>query len=63
MEFQFNDLHYNQLPIDDAISHVCFPPIIWTHHQDLKCYSQILYGGSAENFRFWLFCIDLAGNW
>ncbi len=27
----------------------------------LKCYVyfQILYGLSAENFRFWLFCIDL----
>ncbi len=21
------------------------------------CYSQILCGGSAENFRFWLFCV------
>ena len=29
----------------------------------LKCYSQILCGGSAKNFRFWLFCIDLVANW
>ncbi len=28
----------------------------------LKCYSQILYGGSAKNFRFCLFCIDLVAN-
>ncbi len=25
----------------------------------LKCYSQILCGGSAKHFRFQLFCIDL----
>ena len=31
--------------------------------KQLKCYSQILCGGFAENFRFWLFCIDLVGNW
>ena len=30
---------------------------------ELKCYSQILRGGSAENFKFWLFCIDLVANW
>ena len=29
----------------------------------LKCYSQILWGGSAENFKFCLFCIDLVANW
>ena len=29
----------------------------------LKCYSQILCGGSAEKFRFWLFYIDLVANW
>ncbi len=29
----------------------------------LKCYSQILCGGSAEIFRFWLFCTDLVANW
>ncbi len=28
----------------------------------LKCYSQILCGGSSENSRFWLFCIDLVAN-
>ncbi len=28
----------------------------------LKCYSQILCGGSTKNFRFWLFCIDLVAN-
>ena len=28
-----------------------------------KCYSQILYGGSAKSFiRFWLFCIDSVAN-
>ena len=29
----------------------------------LKCYFQILCGGSAKNFRFWLFCIELVANW
>ena len=29
----------------------------------LKCYSLILCGGSAENIRFWLFCVDLVANW
>ena len=33
-----------------------------SHDFDLKCYSQILCGGSAEKFRFWLFCIDLVAN-
>ncbi len=28
----------------------------------LKCYSQNLCGGSAKNFRFWLFCTDLVAN-
>ncbi len=27
------------------------------------CYSQILCGGSAKIFRFWLFCIGLVANW
>ncbi len=31
--------------------------------QYLKCYSQILCGGSAENFRFCLFFADLVANW
>ena len=31
--------------------------------QVLKCYSQILCGGSAENFRFCLVCVDLVANW
>ncbi len=29
---------------------------------NLKCYSKILCGGSAENFRFWLFCTELVAN-
>ena len=28
----------------------------------LKCYSHILCGGSAENCRFWLFCVDLVNK-
>ncbi len=28
----------------------------------LKCYSQILCGGSAENFRLCLFCVNLVAN-
>ncbi len=33
-----------------------------TRDSHLKCYSQILYGGSADIFKFWLFCIDLVAN-
>ncbi len=32
------------------------------NNTQLKCYSQILCGGPAENFRFWLFCTDLMAN-
>ncbi len=34
----------------------------WIARSVLQCYSQILCGGSAKNFRFWLFCIDLVVN-
>ncbi len=40
--------------------------VAWLNQQSfvsgLKCYSQILCGGAAENFRFCLFCTDLVAN-
>ena len=36
--------------------------VVLQSSSSLKCYSQILCRGSAENLRFWLFCIDMVKN-